>query len=216
MIKITQHHEDAFRPICVLTPHDGVDPRHWRDTLLAVGPGAPRPGFGIVEIRCALGNIGPGTALDVGLMFRFHDMAGYTTQPWELGPLRAGELRGSADEPLRIPLQFEPRFTETDFAFVSGKSWELILVYKDIFGNSFHTLHPKNPLQMNRLYQKAGVELYYAPPQPWAIPSKGKPPQYSGQGLSIGFAPSITHGWWRRFRSGILHRIGTMFSRCRH
>src|SRR5690242_20216775 len=68
-----QHHQDTLRPICVLTPFDGVDPRHWRDTLLTTHTDAPRPGFGIVEIKCALRNIGPGPALNVGLMFRFHD-----------------------------------------------------------------------------------------------------------------------------------------------
>jgi len=185
-----QHHRDTFKPICVLTPYDGVDPRHWRDTLLTVHTDAPRPGFGMVAIKCALRNIGCGPALNLRLLFRFHDMGGYTTQPWELAPLRPGELHGREDAPLEIPLQFEPRFNNTDFAMAAGKSWELILTYEDMFGSSFYSLHAKNPLQMNKLYREAGVKGYYAPPQSWVVLGEGSPPMHTGAGLGFGFAPN--------------------------
>lgn len=178
-----QHHQDEFRPICVLTPYDGVDPRHWRDTLLTVSPDAPRPGFGIVAVKCELRNIGCGPALNLRIMFRFHDMGGFTTQPWELARLRRGELLGSKGVPLEIPIQFEPRFNNTDFSYVPGKPWELLLVYEDVFGNVFHSLHPKHPLQMNKLYREPGVELPFAPPQSWVTLGKGPPPAFSGAGL---------------------------------
>lgn len=181
------HHQDAFRSICVLTPYDGVDPQHWRDTLLTILPDRPRPGFGMVAVKCTLRNIGVGPALNLRLMFRFHDMAGYTTEPWELAPLRPGEQHGSDGVPLVVPLQFGPQLNNTDFTLVPGKPWELILVYEDIFGNSFHSMHPKNPLQMNRLYRKAGVEGYFAPPQSWVTLGKGKPPAQSGHGLVTDF-----------------------------
>jgi hypothetical protein len=187
-----QHHQDTLRPICILTPFDGVDPQHWRDTLLTVHPDAPRPGFGIIEVRCGLRNIGPGPALNVGMMFRFHDMAGYTTTPWELGPLRAGECRGSKDAPLRIPIQLRAPFNSQDFAQIPGKSWELILVYDDVFGHSFHAMHPKNPLQMNRLYREGDTEGFMAPSQPWVTMGKGKPPVRSGHGLIVGFTQAST------------------------
>jgi hypothetical protein len=28
-----RRHQDGFKPICILTPYDGVDPRHRRDSL---------------------------------------------------------------------------------------------------------------------------------------------------------------------------------------
>jgi hypothetical protein len=65
-------------------------------------------------------------------------------------------------------------------------------------------LHPKNPIQMNRLYRVDGVKNYYVPPQPWAIPGKGKPPLYTGQGMIVGVAPSVRSGWWQRLRSRML------------
>lgn len=46
-----QHHQDEFRPICVFSPFDGMDPRHSRDELLTI-LNSPRPGFGKIEIKC--------------------------------------------------------------------------------------------------------------------------------------------------------------------
>jgi hypothetical protein len=52
---------DSFRPVCVLTPYDGVDPKYRRDTLLVLAEKQPLDqGFGIVEIKCALRNVGAG------------------------------------------------------------------------------------------------------------------------------------------------------------
>jgi hypothetical protein len=144
----------------------------------------------MVAIKCTLRNIGCGPALKLRLMFRFHDMGGYTTQPWELAPLRPGEQLGSEGVPLEIPIQFEPRFNDTDFSQVPGKPWELVLVYEDIFDNRFFSLHLKHPLQMDKLYKVPGAEGYFAPPQSWVILGKGDPPPpvISGRGLGFGFA----------------------------
>jgi hypothetical protein len=169
-----QRHEDSHRPICLLTPYDGVDPRHRRDTLLAMGDTQSDPGFGVVEIRCALRNIGSGPALNVGIMFRFRDMNGHTTPTWELAPLRPGESRGSEMEPLRVPIQFGARFNQTDFSLIVGKLWEIVVIYEDIFGNPFYTVHEKRPLQLDKLQQIAGAPDFSAPSQPWVTFGKGK------------------------------------------
>jgi hypothetical protein len=170
-----QRHQDECKPICVLTPFDGVDPRHWRDELLTIlEPSVP--GFGTIEIKCVLRNIGPGPALNVTIKFRFQDMAGYTTDPWELSPLAAGESRGGKDNPLCVPIQFRTHFNTADFAQVPGKAWELILVYDDIFGNSFFSLHRKRPLQLDRIYREANTSEMVAPMQPWVTLGKGKSP----------------------------------------
>ena len=200
-----RHHRDSLRPICVLTPHDGVDPQHWRDTLLTVSADAPRPDFGVVELKCALRNIGLGPALNVGIMFRIHDQGGRTTQPWELGPLQAGESRGSEDSPVRIPVQFMEQWQAQDFAQLPGRSWELILVYEDIFANSFHTMHAKNPLQMNRLHPVPGTSKLAAPSQPWVRIGEGTPPVRSGESLIFGIESPATR-WWQRFLTRFLRR----------
>jgi len=171
-----RRHQDSHKPICLLTPYDGVDPQHRRDTLLAIAEPQPNPGFGVVEIRCALRNVGSGPALNVGIMFRFLDMNGYTTQSWELSPLRPGESRGSETEPLRIPIQFGSHFNPADFSQIVGKLWEIIVVYEDMFGNAFYTVHEKRPLQLDRLYQVAGSSESAAPSQPWVTFSTGKVP----------------------------------------
>jgi hypothetical protein len=154
-----QRHQDSYKPICLLMPYYGVDPRHGRDSLLSnYGLQGAGPAFGVVEIRCALRNIGSGPAFNVGIMFRFLDMGGYTTQSWELSPFRAGESRGSQEEPLRVPIQLGPRFNQTDFSQIEGKQWEIIIVYEDIFGNHFYSVHRKRP----------------APSQPWVKFGRGR------------------------------------------
>lgn len=73
-----QRHQDEFRPICVLTPFDSVDPRHRRDELLTILEPSVL-GFGTIQIKCMLRNIGLGPATNVTIRCRFQDMAGYTT-----------------------------------------------------------------------------------------------------------------------------------------
>ena len=102
-------HQDEFRPICVLTPFDGVDPRHRRDELLTIlEPSAP--GFGTIEIKCMLRNIGSGPAINVAIKFRFQDMAGDTTHPPGTSPLPPAGGRGGTIKPLqkRPPLRDAP------------------------------------------------------------------------------------------------------------
>ena len=207
-----RRHKDGFRPICILTSFDGVDPRPWRNELLAVDMNAFRPGFGIVEIKCALRNIGPGPALNVRIAFRIYTLGGYETEHCEFGPLRAGEILGSESAPLRIPIQLHPPLGDQEFAQIPGGSWEIILTYDDIFGQSFYSMHPKHPLQMNRLYRLPGDEKFTAPLQPWVTLGAGKPPAHSGAGLLVGFVgegkPTA-----RQIRARIMSRIWGFFSR---
>jgi hypothetical protein len=123
-----------------------------------------------------LRNIGLGPATNVTIRFRFQDMAGYTTDPWELSPLAAGETRGGKDNPLNVPVQFRNHFNSADFAQVPGKAWELVLVYDDVFGNSFYSVHRKRPLQLDQSYREANTSELVAPMQPWVTLGKGKPP----------------------------------------
>jgi hypothetical protein len=128
-----RRHRDGLRPICLLTPFDGVDPRPYRSELLAVDTDASRPGFGIIEVRCALRNIGPGPALNLRIALRIHTLGGYETEGCELGPLHAGEVRGSASEPLRVAVSLHPPLQDQEFAQIPGGPWEIILTYDDVF-----------------------------------------------------------------------------------
>jgi hypothetical protein len=171
-----RRHRDSFRPLCVLAAYDGVDPQYRRDTLLAIAEQALDQGFGIVEIKCALRNVGAGPAVNVKIMFRFADMNGHTTPAWELSPLGAGECRGGANDPLRVPIKFESRFNKTDYSQIPGKLWEIVLIYEDIFGSAFYSVHHKRPLQVENLYRSPDGPGFVAPPQPWVTFGKGEPP----------------------------------------
>lgn len=207
-----RRHRNGLRPVCILTPFDGVDPRPYRNELLAVDVDSSRPGFGIVEVRCALRNIGHGPALNVRIAFRLHGLGGYETEGCELGPLCAGETRGSATAPLRIALALHPPLQDQDFAQIPSGPWEIVLTYDDIFEESFYSMHPKHPYQMNRLYREPGAEKFTAPMQPWVTLGKGKPPACSGAGLRVGFVGNAKPTA-RQIFTRILQRCRSFYSR---
>jgi hypothetical protein len=139
-----RQHRDRLKPICVLTPFDGVDALTGRGALIETAPPRPEsPSFGTLTIRCDLRNVGTGPALTLRLSIRFQDMGGWTTDPWELSPLSAGETRGGGGSPLIVPIRIGEHFNQTDFAMVPGKPWEVLLDYQDVFGNSFQSVHRK-------------------------------------------------------------------------
>jgi hypothetical protein len=119
---------------------------------------------------------GQAPALNIKIMFRFLDMNGYTTPGWELSPLRAGERYGGENEPARVPIKFESGFNQADFSQVPGKRWEIVLLYEDIFGTAFYSVHHKRPLQLENLYRTAGQPEFTAPSQSWVTFGKGGPP----------------------------------------
>jgi hypothetical protein len=142
-----RQHRDRFKPICLLAPYGGVDAWNRRGDLLEVTPPAPdNPSCWSVAIRCVLRNVGAGPALKLRLKFRFLDMNGWTSEPWELSPLGAGETCGSEAAPLLVPFPIHERFNQTDFAMLTGKPWEIWLEYEDVFGKPFHSVHRKAPV----------------------------------------------------------------------
>jgi hypothetical protein len=74
-------------------------------------------------------------------------------------------------------------------------------VYEDIFANVFHTMHAKNPLQMNRLHPVPGTSKFSAPSQPWVMIGEGKPPAISGDSLRFGVESPVQRRWQRFFIS---------------
>ena len=141
-----RQHRDRFKPICLLAPYGGVDAWNRRGALLEAMPPAPdNPSCGTVAIRCVLRNVGVGPAVKLRLKFRFLDMNGWTSEPWELSPLGAGETCGNEAAPLLVPFPIHERFNQTDFATLTGKPWEIWLEYEDVFGRQFQSIHRKAP-----------------------------------------------------------------------
>ena len=141
-----RQHRDRFKPICLLSPYSGVDVWNRRAALIdATSPTADNPSCGTVIIRCWLRNVGVGPALKLRLKFRFLDMDGWTSDPWELSPLGASEVRGSEGVPLQMPFKLNESFNQTDFSMLAGKPWEIWLEYEDVFGRQFQSVHRKAP-----------------------------------------------------------------------
>lgn len=152
-----QHHQDGFRPVLILRPHDGVDPLD-RGALLRAEKDPGTDGSRVFVINAALQNVGVGPALNIRLTLRVMEIVGYGTSR-ELAPLKAGEMRGDREHPLRIPLWLHDGFNSADFQSATNPIWTLILEYKDVFGHDCHTIHSKNPLQ------------------PWTVCDKGPAPR---------------------------------------
>lgn len=170
-----RQHWDRFRPICILMPYDGVDPLHKRGQLLEnIGPSSDNPGFGTLKVNCALRNVGAGPALEVRIKFRFPNRSGWTTEPWEVSPLSAGENRGGTDSPLLIPIRIQDDFNTSDLAAAAGEVWEIWLEYEDVFGQRFCSAHHKSPVRIEERLRPvpepvagSGERFMYSL-QPWA------------------------------------------------
>lgn len=139
-----QHHQDGFRPIVILMPYDGIDPVEDRSFLVGCIQSVAGEDRRICAVQCRLRNVGVGPALNVRLGFRAMGRDGYGISR-ELTPLCAGEERGGPKDPLYIHFRVTKEFNETDVATAGGMGWEIVLEYEDVFGNSFYTIHRKNP-----------------------------------------------------------------------
>lgn len=137
-----EHHQDAYRPILVLATYDGVDPSSRNDLL------KPMHGrtWNALLLYCILKNIGVGPATRIKVTVRVMDIEGYGFER-EVSPMRAGETYGKSGEPIRIPVTVHQQFNETDLQGITNPPWEIFIEYTDVFGQMFHTIHPKNPLQ---------------------------------------------------------------------
>ena len=140
-------HCERLQPMCVLSPYSGVDDWDRRRALItAVNPSQDHQGYGKLEIHCRLQNVGLGPALNLRIKFRFLDMLGWTSEPWELFPLNSGDAVGSEGFPIVVPFRIRDDFNLTSFQQFEGKPWEIWLTYEDVFGREFETVHSKSPV----------------------------------------------------------------------
>jgi len=138
-----QHHQDAFRPVLVLAPRSGIDQLD-RSNLLWDLPAKPQETTRAFETPCVLRNIGTGPALNVRMGVRLMGIEGYGISR-EVIPLRAGGETAGTEGHLRMEFRLRDDFNAADVDFAKGLGWEVLLEYEDVFGNTFHTIHRKNP-----------------------------------------------------------------------
>ncbi len=142
-----RRHQEQFRPVCVFIRPVSSDPRDPNEQLIVVNQNI-RPNFnkGLLYIKMALRNVGPGTALNVRISLRIPSMGQLHLNRYELWPLAPQQIvPQNAD--WCIPIQLSNKFNQTDFASIEGQRWELILEYEDVFGNTFHSIHRKPPAE---------------------------------------------------------------------
>lgn len=145
------HHRDTFRPVVVLSPFEGVEPEDRANVIQfdsAVGSDERR----FVRVSGFLRNVGVGPALNVRLLFRAMGKAGYgfalaltpigAGEKYDLGSREVGPM---ATRGIRYPVRLTAGFNAADIAIASGSGWEIVLEYEDVFGNTFHTIHRKDP-----------------------------------------------------------------------
>lgn len=143
-----QHHQDAFRPVVVLSPFEGVEPED-RSNVIHFDPAMGSDDRRFVMISGILRNVGTGPALGVRLRFRAMGKPDYGFA-LSLAPIGAREKyelasRGPSNRPLRYPVRPTPGFNATDIELAGNSGWDLVIEYEDVFGNRFHTTHRKNP-----------------------------------------------------------------------
>lgn len=144
IIESRKQHKDAYRPILVLASTAGVDPVR-REAFLTVAPPRPEDAGPSFLVGGVLKNVGSGPALNASFCVRLQGIEGYGIAR-EIAPVQAGGMHGGKPEsPLRIPVSFHRGFNDTDFQVAPGGEWKIILEYKDIFGQTFHTIHTKDP-----------------------------------------------------------------------
>jgi hypothetical protein len=158
-----RHHEDSFRPLLVLAPSNTSSIDHRENMLTTPGTSGPDP---LVRLICSLENIGSGAALNIRLHARSNGILGFG--PWvELAPVAANGSYKNASGNVEIPVRLHSSFNNQDLWGLYSSSWILVLEYDDVFGNTFHTLHYKNPME------------------PWARTGRGSAPDTTPKNISL-------------------------------
>ena len=149
------HHEDGFRPLLLLTQPSN-SPRNRSAALKVEGVSSiTRQAI----FRGGIRNIGPGTALNVRISVQIEGSE-QRCRPCELEPIASGGLVMAHDGTFQFPLWFDPDFEVHNARLINEPEarWLLVLEYKDVFGNAFHTIHASDQ------------------EQPWTIVGRGKAP----------------------------------------
>jgi hypothetical protein len=106
-IRQTQrHHRDAFRPLVVFMPYDGIDPQA-RKELIDFKATVEGSRVYALELRGTLQNIGVGPALNLRLRLAVLNPEDFRAT-CELSPMKTGEFRQARQHELGGPFPIDP------------------------------------------------------------------------------------------------------------
>ena len=147
-----EHHRDAFRPLLIFMPYDGVDPEDRKSLVDFRGPSDNNQIHKLV-LHGTLQNIGVGPALNLRLRLAVMNLEDIRAT-CELSPMKVNERRQGPNYgsgvapfsvggqwPLVVPLELSQGFNATDFQMAPNSAWSIILEYEDVFGQRFRTFH---------------------------------------------------------------------------
>lgn len=135
-----QHHEDAFRPLLVLTASSASE-TYERGELLDIH--MPQGNLSAVFVNCVLRNIGSGPGLNVRLSVRSDRRTGFGPSR-ELSPIAANGAISDEGSRIEVIVIHSDGFNAQDVRNLPNGLWLLVLEYEDVFGNTFHTIHSKH------------------------------------------------------------------------
>jgi hypothetical protein len=147
-----EHHRDAFRPLVIFMPYDGIDPKNRKELIKFSGPSEGNQ-LRHLLLNGTLQNIGVGPALNLRLRLALMNPNDVRVT-CELSPMKINESRqgpkfGPGDGPfplagqwpLAVPVELSQGFTDTDFLIAQNSAWSVIFEYEDVFGQRFRTCH---------------------------------------------------------------------------
>lgn len=135
-----QHHEDAFRPLLVLTASSSSE-IYERGELVETS--TPVAQLSAVFVNCVLRNIGSGLALNVRLSVRSDRRTGFGPSR-EMSPVAANGVVSEGGRRIEMLVVHSDGFNVQDVRNLPNGLWLLVLEYQDVFGNTFHTIHSKH------------------------------------------------------------------------
>lgn len=148
-----KHHQNSFRPICILENHCGPDDPYRRDCYLTVK--CSDENNLLISVQLKLKNVGSGSALRVRMILLFPNNDPESGYFVELAPLPVNGEYGDQQTPIQFRLS-KQNYTDRKFDFRLPDSetevrpidspWEIVLEYEDVFGNKFHTVHTRDAL----------------------------------------------------------------------
>ena len=147
-----EHHRDAFRPLVVFMPYDGIDPQDRKSLVEFRGQSDSNHDHKLL-LHGTLQNIGVGPALNLRLQLAVMNPEDVRVT-CELSPMKVNERRqgpncGSGTGPfsvggqwpLVVPVALSDGFRDTDFQMAPNSAWSIIFEYESVFGQRFRTCH---------------------------------------------------------------------------
>jgi hypothetical protein len=151
-----RHHQESLRPLCVIE-FFGAEKGHpfgeEFDPRAPFGPDGSEPPKAFISVRGELRNKGRGMAKDIVVYLNARLGEGEEGAYWLTRPVVVSGLIGAGET-----ITIDVAITERDimsvwngvkwkpvqvFNAIAADAYEIVLQYKDVFGNFFRTVHPR-------------------------------------------------------------------------